>query len=184
MLIGLLCSSSFWSSRLVRLRLGYHRVMNHLFWLIPNRLCGRCGPGQQPWDYAALRESGIGAILSVSGGLVEPAEVQAAGLDHACIEMSANAPPLEGDAEVCRAALPKALSYVEDQMGRGHAVLVHCAAGKDRTGLFLSYYLARREGLSARAAITRLRQVRPIALSAEGWEDFALELIDAMCPGR
>jgi protein-tyrosine phosphatase len=57
-------------------------------------------------------------------------------------------------------------------------VLVHCNSGKDRTGLMMAYYLVSRKGLSAKRALKLLRQLKPDALSASGYEDilFALEL--------
>ena len=62
-------------------------------------------------------------------------------------------------------------------MARGRAVLVHCSAGNDRTGLFLSYFLVRQAGMAADDAIQRVRAVRPTALSADGWETFARQLL-------
>jgi protein-tyrosine phosphatase len=59
-------------------------------------------------------------------------------------------------------------------------VLVHCRSGKDRTGLFLSYYLCVTEGLRPSEAIAELRRVRPIALTAEGWETFSYEVLGAL----
>jgi protein-tyrosine phosphatase len=60
---------------------------------------------------------------------------------------------------------------------RERSVLVHCSSGKDRTGLFLSYYLCVTEGLGPGDAIREVRRVRPIALSADGWESFAYKVL-------
>ena len=57
---------------------------------------------------------------------------------------------------------------------------MHCTSGKDRTGIFLSYYLCKTEGLAPVEAIKAVKQVRPIALSAEGWEAFTLRVLDAL----
>ena len=43
--------------------------------------------------------------------------------------------------------------------------------------MFLTYYLCKMEGLSAEQAIEEVRRVRPIALSAEGWELFTREVL-------
>ncbi|HEX2611571.1 MAG TPA: hypothetical protein VHK68_11215, partial [Gemmatimonadales bacterium] len=45
------------------------------------------------------------------------------------------------------------------------------------TGLFMAYYLCRRCGLPGAAAIERVKVVRPIAFTAVGWEEFALEIL-------
>ncbi len=67
------------------------------------------------------------------------------------------------------------LRFVRSPNGR--PVLVHCTSGKDRTGLFLSYYVCTTEGLSPSDAIREVRRVRPIALTADGWEQFAQRVL-------
>ena len=151
--------------------------MENVFWLIDNQLGGRTGPDVDPWDLPALRAGGVGAILSFTPHEIDPAQIEAAGIAHGCILLTGNAPPLEGDVEICRTLLPQATDFAQQQIDQGRAVIAHCSAGKDRTGLFLSYYLATRQGLSPRQAIDQVRAVRPIALSAEGWEPFALSVL-------
>jgi protein-tyrosine phosphatase len=152
--------------------------MKHLFWLIPERLAGRPGPDLAPWNLASLHRAGIGAVLSVNDGLLcHPEDFEAQGIAYACVPLSANAPPQPGDPEVCLQALPEAHAFVQRQVRAGLATVVHCSAGKDRTGLFLAYYLLRELGLSATTAIDRVRAVRPIALSAPGWDNLALDVL-------
>jgi len=154
--------------------------MDHLFWVVPDRLAGRCGPNEQSWSLGHLRRAGIGAVLSVNDGeLCDPADFAREGLAYACIPLSNNAPPFAGDLEHCLAALPVARAFAEEHIGNGAGVLVHCAAGKDRTGLFLAYYLMKSQGLSARHAMERVRSVRPIAFTAAGWDAFAFEVLSA-----
>ena len=43
--------------------------------------------------------------------------------------------------------------------------------------MFLAYYLCVTEGLTPSDAIRELRRVRPIALSAEGWESFSYQVL-------
>jgi protein-tyrosine phosphatase len=152
--------------------------VDYLFWLVPGRLAGRPGPDLAPWDLAALRAGGIGAVLSVNEGtFCEPADFAVHDLVYARISLSENAPPRLGDDARCLAALPRAHQFVREQHGAGRAVMVHCTAGKDRTGLFLAYFLVREQGLTPDAAIDEVRRVRPIALTAPGWDDFARELL-------
>jgi protein-tyrosine phosphatase len=152
--------------------------VDYLFWLVPGRLAGRPGPDLAPWDLAALRAGGIGAVLTVNeGALCEPAHFAAHDLAYARIALSENAPPRMGDDAVCLEALPRAHRFVIEQHAADRAVMVHCTAGKDRTGLFLAYFLVREQGLTSDAAIDEVRRVRPIALSAPGWDDFARELL-------
>jgi protein-tyrosine phosphatase len=129
---------------------------------------------------AALRKAGIRAILSVNEGLLcHKQDFAAAGIAYACIPLSANAPPRPGDEELCAHALPQAYAFVRAQMAQGRSTLVHCSSGKDRTGLFFCYFLMRHARMAAGEAIEAVRKVRPVALSAEGWEDFAIRVLSS-----
>jgi protein-tyrosine phosphatase len=152
--------------------------MERLFWIIPGKLAGRPGPDLELWDLSALREAGIGAVLSVNAGhLCRPEEFTACGLSYACVPLSDAAPPQPGDDQICISALPIAYEFVQVHLAHGHPVVVHCSAGKDRTGLFLSFFLMQHAGLSPAEAIQAVRQQRPTALSAPGWEEFALRVL-------
>ena len=158
-----------------RLRRG---LMQNVFWLLPHRLGGRPGPDRARWNLSALRDAGVGAIVSVNDGvLCHPDEVRAFGIAYTCIPLSDNAPPQPGDDGVCLRALPRAYDFVQRQLKDSRVTIVHCSSGKDRTGLFLAYYLVREAGLSAEEAIERVRGIRPIALSAMGWDEFALDVL-------
>lgn len=155
--------------------------MKHLFWVVPDRLAGRAGPDRVPWQLDELRSAGIGAVLSVNDGLLcHPSEFRKRDLAYACVPLSPNAPPQPGDLEVCLHALPRALEFVERQLSEGRATLVHCSSGKDRTGLLFAAYCMRHEGLTPAQAFARVREVRPIAFTAMGWEEFALEVLRAV----
>lgn len=152
--------------------------MRHMFWLLPGVLAGRTGPTKDLWDLSEIRTAGIGAILSVNDGeLCNPSELMDAGLLYRCIPLSPHAPPQEGDLEHCRAALPMATRWVKELESAGIATLVHCHSGKDRTGLFMAHYLVESRGLSPVEAIAEVKKVRSIALSAPGWDDFAIEVL-------
>ena len=152
--------------------------MKHVYWLLENELAGRTGPDTDPGDPGELAAGGIGAILSVNNGdEVEPRALQKAGIRYACVPYSNAAPPEPGDVEICVDALRLSYAFARQAKEAGRAVLVHCAAGKDRTGLFMSYYLCRSAGLGPEAAIAKVREVRPIAMSAEGWDEFGLEVL-------
>ncbi len=152
--------------------------MRHLFWLREGVIAGRSGPNRDGWSVNELAEGGIGAVLSVNDGeLVHSNDLSAAGISYSCIPLSDSAPPRPDDLQICVGALPRALSFAVSSIEAGRSVLVHCSSGKDRTGMFLSYYLCAVEGLAPVRAIGEVRRVRPIALSAEGWEAFALAVL-------
>jgi protein-tyrosine phosphatase len=152
--------------------------MDYVFWVIPEKLAGRAGPDRVPWDVGALRAGGIGAVLSLNDGvLCHPEDFQAHDISYACMPLSDNAPPRPGDDQICLRILPRAYEYVTEKMNRQRGVLVHCSSGKDRTGLFLSYFLMQHDHLSVSEAIRAVRTVRPIAISALGWETFATRVL-------
>ena len=155
--------------------------MQHVFWLRPNRIAGRSGPDLDPWFPEHLAAAGIGAVVSVNNARsVYLDDLARAGLVSACFPMADNAPPRPGDFEHCIEMLPRVFDYLAERIAEGCTPLVHCSAGKDRTGLVLCDYLCRAEGLAPLAAIRELRRVRPIALSARGYEDFAIEVLAAL----
>lgn len=152
--------------------------MQNLFVLILGKLAGRPGPDRAPWKLAALRDGGIGAVLSVNDGLLcHPADFRACGIAYSCVPLSDNAPPQPGDDATCLRALPTAYEFVKEHIASGKMTVVHCSSGKDRTGLFLAYYLMREEGVTVQVAIERVKAVRPIALSAIGWDEFAVDVL-------
>lgn len=57
--------------------------------------------------------------------------------------------------------LDSSVKFIEEQMARGRSVMVHCAAGKGRTGAVLAAYLVKIENLGAEDAIEKLRTIRP-----------------------
>ena len=157
--------------------------MRHVFWLIPGKVAGRAGPDQSPWDVSHLKANGIDAVLTVNDGfLVKPEEFAKHGIDYAHIPFSANAPPIPGDIEICLSALPKAFTFVQTAVKSGKTVMIHCTSGKDRTGLVMCHFLMQTQGLTVDEAIREVRSVRPIALSAAGWEGFGREILRLLDP--
>ena len=159
--------------------------MRSIFWLREGVIAGRSGPNRNAWNLRELAGGGIGAVLSVNDGeLVHAGDLAEIGIDYSCVPLSDAAPPQPGDLRTCIDALPKALRFVLGSIESGRRVLVHCSSGKDRTGMFLAYFLCATEGLAPTRAIEEVRRVRPVALSAEGWEVFTLEVLRELRSGH
>ena len=67
------------------------------------------------------------------------------------------------------------VKFIENEMEAKRAVLVHCAAGKGRTGTILGAYLLKKENLSAKEAITRIRNLRPGSIQTDSQENSLFE---------
>ncbi|HKQ22463.1 MAG TPA: dual specificity protein phosphatase 23 [Nitrososphaeraceae archaeon] len=62
------------------------------------------------------------------------------------------------------------VKFIENEIKANRPVLVHCAAGKGRTGNILGAYLLRNENIGARDAITRIRNMRPGSIQTDSQE--------------
>jgi len=152
--------------------------MDQVFWLHDSFVGGRPGPNLVPWNLFDLRDAGIGAILSVNDGeLVHADDLSALDIDYLCTPLSENAPPRVGDTETCLASLPKGYEFVLRNRKLGRKTLVHCRQGRDRTGMFLAYYIFKQLGVSPEVAIAQLKEIRSDALAAEGWAEFTLQVL-------
>lgn len=154
--------------------------MNSVFWLIAHRLAGRPGPAYQPWSLPELRAAGLHAVLNLSEYEPSRSEFAAAQLAVAWVPLPNTCPADSATETACFQALPVAYEFLEAHLAANRNVLVHCALGRDRTGLLLAYYLACSSGLSPDAAIARVRQVCPKALTAPGWEQLAERVIASL----
>jgi len=156
--------------------------MQRIFWVVPGRLAGRPGPRREPWRIEEISGAGFQALLTLADDQGDPLSVRAAGLAHVCVPLPDAIPADAATERACRLALPRAFAFLDAQLTAGRRVLVHCAGGRDRTGLVLAHYLAHTRGLAAEEAIALVRVQRRDALGAEGWEALALRVIRELVP--
>lgn len=151
--------------------------MQHVFWLIPDRLAGRTGPVKAPWRAEELRAAGFDLVLNLSETSPDETALRAAGLASHWEPLPTDVPATARAEAACVDAVPRALAVVLRELSAGRRVMVHCYAGQDRTGLLLAAYLVRERGLAPAAAIARVRTVRELAITAPGWEEMALRVL-------
>jgi predicted protein tyrosine phosphatase len=138
------------------------------FWVIPGKLAGRAGPVVAPWDFEELKASGFTTIVSTDEECHARLIADEGCFTHLEEIMPRDYPttPLLIDrfVELTRRAAVNVLA----ELKKGATVLVHCYAGRDRTGLTLCAVMMEHEGISADEALKKLRAVRPTALTGAG----------------
>jgi atypical dual specificity phosphatase len=119
-------------------------------WLEPSKIAG-CGRPESEEELRALKEQGIGAIVSLTGTPLSPEIVSKFGFEylHSHIPETPTIDQLE-----------QIMRFVEQQNAQSRPVLVHCGEGKGITGTVLSAYLVY-NGMHADEAIQLVREKRP-----------------------
>lgn len=99
-----------------------------------------------------LRKNGITAILSLTE---EPLPADwTVGVENRHISLMDHAP-------IDVSKMHEGADYIAAATSNGKVVLVHCLAGKGRTGTVLAAYMISHEGRTARQALEELRSKRP-----------------------
>ncbi len=127
-------------------------------WIEKGRLAAMARPGS-PEDLQWLRQQGVEVLLSLTEDRPRRDWVEDAGLLVYHEPLEDMEPPSQDQFDRCVSAINRAL---EQNM----PVAVHCGAGLGRTGSVLAAYLVSK-GLSATAAIARVRKLRPHSIETE-----------------
>lgn len=127
------------------------------FTLEGGRIMGLPGPSYMQWDLPSLRARGFSVVVSLQCERINTLEIEEAGFEHRkiCVEDFAS-PTFE--------QIDEFVDFVSSQLGAGKKVLVHCFAGRGRTGTMLAAFLIQ-GGMHSDAAI---REVRQRAFAAYG----------------
>lgn len=114
------------------------------------RLVGLPGPAYMEWDMARLRKMGYTVVVSLECDRLNTFEIEDAGFEHKKICIEDFAPPTFDQVD-------EFMAFVEAKLGEGKKVLVHCHAGRGRTGTMLAAFLIHR-GMSPEAAVREIRE--------------------------
>ena len=128
-----------------------------LYTVDEGRLAGLPGPAYMEWDLPRLRKMGFSVVVSLECQRLNTFEIEDAGFEHRkiCVP-DFTAPTFD--------QLDEFVSFVDSKKAEGKKVLVHCYAGRGRTGTMLAAYLIH-EGMHSDAAI---REIRDKAQTAYG----------------
>ncbi|HEU5318353.1 MAG TPA: dual specificity protein phosphatase 23 [Chloroflexota bacterium] len=143
-------------------------VLRGFSWVLRGQLAG-CARPHIAASCVALAEQGVRVVMTLTEEPLPEQWVRAAGLEAVHVPVvDMGAPTSE--------QLARAVGAIDESLGAGKPVAVHCLGGIGRTGTVLAAYLVHR-GLGADEAITTIRRLRnPSIETAEQEEavrDFA-----------
>ncbi len=114
------------------------------------RLAGLPGPAYMEWHFSRLRKMGYSVVVSLECARLSTFEIEDAGFEHRKICVEDFTPPTFDQ-------MDEFVEYVDHKLGEGKKVLVHCYAGRGRTGTMLAAFLIH-HGMAADAAIREIRE--------------------------
>jgi protein-tyrosine phosphatase len=142
--------------------------MKHVYWVVPEKLAGRPGPQEVPWNLQELWDGGFRTIVSLSR--IDGQPIRAAGFRHHSVPLNGGLAffPLLRNLLV-RRMIP-VIDFIAEEVTAGRPTLVHCRQGRDRTGAVLAGYMIRHGGLSPEEALRALRSLNPQAMVSTGFD--------------
>lgn len=151
-------------------------------WLIEGKLAGSGLPVTRGQFDGALA-AGIRSIVTVREVALPPGWVNnnndggnegAIGYLHLRVD-DFDAPATED--------IDRAVEFIDGEIKNNRPVMVHCAAGKGRTGVILAAYLVKKEGLSAVQSIEKVRSMRPGSVQSEV-QEWAVTMYEKFLKGK
>jgi atypical dual specificity phosphatase len=133
-----------------RVRANFTNKPTFFTWVRESRLAASGRPySKEQVDW--LKDHGVTAILTLTEDPLPGDWTK--GIENRHISLRDHAPPSAPEMRL-------GADYIASALAEGKVVLVHCLAGKGRTGCVLAAYMMAYEGKTARKAIDELRSMR------------------------
>jgi atypical dual specificity phosphatase len=139
----------------------------YFFTWVDEPLVAACAEPNAPEQLAWLRGEGVDILVTLTEEPLPRSWIDGAGL------MSVHVPVADMDSPTLE-QIEQVLGVIDKAKSSNMGVAVHCMAGRGRTGTLLAAYFVH-QGLSAREAIRKVRQLRPGSIEVTEQEDVVLE---------
>lgn len=136
-------------------------------WIIPGKLAGAAMPGvvhSVDHDLVALRTMGVTMLITLTENDFSQDDLHRHGLRNLHLPIRDREAPTVAQVKML-------IARMDVLLRRGEVLAVHCLAGLGRTGTVLASWLIQ-DGLSARAALERIRKIEPGYVQSQEQEDF------------
>lgn len=145
-------------------------MIRNFSWLIESEVAGMARPSTSLGDFEFLKESGVGAIVSLSETPLNENLVK-----MFCFRVIHI--PIRDFATPSLKQIEEFIAFAKDMRAADRKIVVHCDAGIGRTGTMLACYLVSK-GYTAEKAIEAVREKRPGSIETVEQEDVVNEYAD------
>jgi atypical dual specificity phosphatase len=136
-------------------------------WVIDDMLAGSGMPTSRE-EMEWVKENGIKAVVTLTEDPLPRPWVDGTDYLHVPI-VNYSAPNMDD--------MDKAVDFIDKNLKNNRSTMVHCAAGRGRTGTILAAYMIKFKGMSAKSAVEKIRSIRPTSIE-NGPQEISLSFFE------